>query len=92
MEVIDLTTIEIITFEKQHIFGIGVVPKTETKVAGGRDTRWKVLEGAWIVGTCGLEFWCCTECNRYGTGRVGQGRVCGVSKTELRFVDGWDMQ
>ena len=26
----------------------------------------------------------------YGTGRVGQGRVCGVPKTELRFVDGWD--
>ena len=25
---------------------------------------------------------------RYGSGRVGQGRVCGVLKTELRFVDG----
>ena len=29
------------------------VPKTETKVVGGRDTQWKVLEGAWVVGTCG---------------------------------------
>ena len=35
----------------------------ETKVVGGRDTRWKVLEGAWVVGTRGLEFRCCTECN-----------------------------
>ena len=26
----------------------------------------------------------------YGTGRVRQGRVRGVPKTELRFVDGWD--
>ena len=26
------------------------VPETETKVVGGRDTRWKVLEGAWVVG------------------------------------------
>ena len=25
---------------------------------------------------------------RYGTGMVGQGRVRGVPKTELRFVDG----
>ena len=39
------------------------VPTTETKVVGGRDTQWKVLEGAWVVGTCGSEFWCCTECN-----------------------------
>ena len=35
----------------------------ETKVVGGWDTRWKVLEGAWVVGTCGLEFRCCMECN-----------------------------
>ena len=35
----------------------------ETKVVEGRDTRWKVLEGAWVVGTHGLEFRCCTECN-----------------------------
>ena len=30
---------------------------------GGRNTRWKALEGAWVMGTCGSEFWCCTECN-----------------------------
>ena len=30
---------------------------------GGQDTRWKVLEGAWVVGTHGSEFRCCTECN-----------------------------
>ena len=35
----------------------------ETKVVGGHNTRWKVLDGAWVVGTCGSEFWCCTECN-----------------------------
>ena len=40
------------------------VPKMETKVVEGRDTRWKVLEGAWVVGTCGSEFWCCMECNK----------------------------
>ena len=39
------------------------VLKTETKVAGGWDTQWKVLEGAWVVGTRGLEFRCYTECN-----------------------------
>ena len=39
------------------------VPKTETKVVGGRDTRWKVLEGAWVMGTRGSEFRCCMECN-----------------------------
>ena len=39
------------------------VLKTETKVVGGRDTRWKVLEGAWVVGTPGSEFRYCTECN-----------------------------
>ena len=39
------------------------VLKTETKVVEGRDTWWKVLEGAWVVGTCGLEFRCYTECN-----------------------------
>ena len=33
----------------------------ETKVVGGRDTWWKVLEGAWVVGTCGLEFRCCNN-------------------------------
>ena len=27
------------------------VPEMETKVVGGRDTWWKILEGAWIVGT-----------------------------------------
>ena len=26
----------------------------------------------------------------YETGRVRQGRVRGVPKTKLRFVDGWD--
>ena len=36
---------------------------TKTKVVGGWDTRWKVLEGAWAVGTHGSEFQCCTECN-----------------------------
>ena len=35
----------------------------ETKVVEGWDTRWKFLEGAWVVGTRGLEFRCCTECN-----------------------------
>ena len=39
------------------------VLKMETKVVGGRDTRWKVLEGAWVVGMRGSEFRCCTECN-----------------------------
>ena len=39
------------------------VLKMETKVVGGRDTQWKVLEGAWVVGTRGSEFRCCTECN-----------------------------
>ena len=39
------------------------VPKMETKVVRGQDTRWKVLEGAWVMGTRGLEFRCCTECN-----------------------------
>ena len=28
----------------------------------------------------------------YETGRVGQGQACGVLRTELRFVDGWDMR
>ena len=41
------------------------VPKMETKVVEDRDTRWKVLEGAWVVGTRGSEFQCCTECNTY---------------------------
>ena len=41
------------------------VPKMETKVVGGRDTRWKVLEGAWVVGTRGSEFQCCMECNTH---------------------------
>ena len=27
------------------------VPETETKVVGGWDTQWKVLEGAWVVQT-----------------------------------------
>ena len=35
----------------------------ETKVVGGQDTWWKVLEGAWVVGMHGSEFRCCTECN-----------------------------
>ena len=39
------------------------VLKTETKVVEGRDTWWKVLGGAWVVGTHGLEFRCYTECN-----------------------------
>ena len=39
------------------------VPKTETKVVEGRDTWWKVLGGAWVVGTCGSESRCYTECN-----------------------------
>ena len=42
------------------------VPKTETKVVEGWDTRWKVLERAWVVGTRGSEFQCCTECNTHG--------------------------
>ena len=41
------------------------VLEMETKVVGGQDTQWKVLEGAWVVGTRGLEFRCCTECNTY---------------------------
>ena len=28
----------------------------------------------------------------YGTGRVRQGRACADPKTELRFLDGWDMR
>ena len=39
------------------------VPKTETKVVEGRDMWWKVLEGAGVMGTCGLEFQCYMECN-----------------------------
>ena len=39
------------------------VPKMETKVVGGWDTRWEVLDGAWVVGMRGLEFRCCMECN-----------------------------
>ena len=35
--------------------------KTETKVVGGWNTRWKVLEGAWVMGTHGSEFRCYTE-------------------------------
>ena len=35
----------------------------ETKVVEGWDTWWKVLEGAWVVGTRGLEFWCYAVCN-----------------------------
>ena len=35
----------------------------ETKVVGGQDTRWKVLEGAWVMGMHGSEFRCCTEYN-----------------------------
>ena len=35
----------------------------ETKVVGGRDSWWKVLEGAWVVGMRGSEFRCCMECN-----------------------------
>ena len=31
------------------------VPEMETKVVGGWDTQWKVLEGAWVMGTQGLE-------------------------------------
>ena len=34
-----------------------------TKVVEGRDMWWKVLEGAWVVGTRGSEFQCYTECN-----------------------------
>ena len=39
------------------------VPKMETKVVEGWDTRWKVLEGAWVMGMRGSEFQCCMECN-----------------------------
>ena len=39
------------------------VLKMETKVEEGWDTRWKVLERTWVVGTCESEFRCCTECN-----------------------------
>ena len=41
------------------------VPTMETKVVEGRDMRWKVLEGTWVMGTCELEFWWYTECNTY---------------------------
>ena len=47
------------------------VLEMETKVVGGWDTWWKVLEGAWVVGTRGSEFRCCMECNtssNHGTG------------------------
>ena len=37
--------------------------KTETKLVGGRNTWWKVLEGAWVVGMRGSEFRCYMECN-----------------------------
>ena len=40
------------------------VPKMETKVVERWDTRWKVLEGAGVMGTCGSEFRCYTECNK----------------------------
>ena len=39
------------------------VLKMETKVVEGRDTWWKVLEGAGVVGMHGSEFRCYTECN-----------------------------
>ena len=42
------------------------VPKMETKVVGGRDTQWEVLEGASVVGMRGSEFQCCMECNILG--------------------------
>ena len=38
----------------------------ETKVVGGWDTRWKVLERAWVVVMRGSEFWCCMECKING--------------------------
>ena len=40
------------------------VPEMETKIVEGWDRRWKVLEGAWVVGMCGSEFRCYMECNR----------------------------
>ena len=43
------------------------VLKMETKVVGGQDTRWKVLEWAWVVATRGSEFRCCMECNSNDT-------------------------
>ena len=39
----------------------------ETKVVEGRDTRWKILERAWVMGTRGSEFRCYTECNKEQT-------------------------
>ena len=27
-----------------------------------------------------------------GMGRVGQGRACRVPKTEVKFVDGWNLR
>ena len=39
------------------------VPKMETKVVEGRDVWWKILEGAWVVGTRESEFQCYTVCN-----------------------------
>ena len=41
------------------------VLKMETKVVGGRDTQWKVLERAWVMGMRGSEFWYCMECNTW---------------------------
>ena len=48
----------------------------ETKVVEGRDTRWKVLEGAWVVGTRGSEFRCYTECNSAPVCSKCNVRVC----------------
>ena len=41
------------------------VPKMETKVVEERKMRWKVLEGAGVVGTRESEFRCYTECNTF---------------------------
>ena len=59
----------------------------ETKVVGGRDTWWKVLEGAWVMGMRGSEFRCCTECNNQGL-LEGTWRVRGGVKV-VNFSWGW---
>ena len=38
--------------------------KWKLRFVGGQDTRWKSLEGAWVVRMRGSKFQCYTECNR----------------------------
>ena len=32
--------------------------KWKLRFVEGQDTGWKILEGVWVVGMCGSEFWC----------------------------------